>query len=179
MECISNGYSILAAPLLLALGLPFWDGLFLYFYVISKWFLFWKEPKILSRCRHKLELSIDYEERRKQTILRFFALFTNVKESPLAWNVEPIFDSLTNILPKGNQPPGRIWFWALYFAKWWFSWFWTMWLLFLSLLGNWVGSVNLDCGCFVDTVELSLPFQLTFVLQCLWLSIIWHLLFPF
>ena len=93
---------LLAAPLLLALGLPLWGWFILVFFMlIAKWFLFLKKSqRFYQGAGINWGYLIDYEERRKQTILRFFALFTNVKGISNSVKRRAYLDSLTNILPK-------------------------------------------------------------------------------
>ena len=98
---------LLAAPLLLALGLPFWGWFILVFFMlIAKWFLFLKKSqRFYQGAGINWGYLIDYEERRKQTILRFFALFTNVKGISNSVKRRAYLDRLTNIF-------------TLLFAKW-------------------------------------------------------------
>ena len=78
---LQTGLLLLLAPLFLALGLPIWGfGLYCIFMLVLKWFLFQaKAKKFFTQNGLDWQALVAYEAARKQTILRFFALFTNVK----------------------------------------------------------------------------------------------------
>lgn len=93
---------LLLVPLFLALGMPLWGWFILVFLMlIAKWFVFLqKSQKFYQGAGVNWSYLIAYEERRKQTILRFFALFTNVKGISNSVKRRAYLDGLTNILPK-------------------------------------------------------------------------------
>lgn len=153
---------LLAAPLLLALGLPFWGWFMLVFFMlIAKWFLFLKKSqRFYQGAGINWSYLIDYEERRKQTILRFFALFTNVKGISNSVKRRAYLDGLTNILPKRQSTTWQNMFLRSYLRNGDFLAL-TMRLLFLSLLGIGLFDQSWIAAVFVILLNYLLLFQLT------------------
>lgn len=153
---------LLAAPLLLALGLPFWGWFILVFFMlIAKWFLFLKKSRrFYQGAGINWGYLIDYEERRKQTILRFFALFTNVKGISNSVKRRAYLDGLTNILPKRQSTTWQNMFLRSYLRNGDFLAL-TMRLLFLSLLGIGLLGQSWIAAVFVILLNYLLLFQLT------------------
>ena len=93
---------ILLAPLFLALGLPFWGfGLYCLLMLLLKWLVFqFKGRRFFLSDRLNWQYAIAAEEGRKQKVLRFFALFTNVKGISNSVKRRAYLDGLTRFLPK-------------------------------------------------------------------------------
>lgn len=95
----------LLAPLFLALGLPLW-GFVIYCLILLllKWFLFqYKGRRFFTETGLNWQYAIAAEERRKQGLLRFFALFTNVKGISNSIKRRAYLDGLTKLLPKTHR----------------------------------------------------------------------------
>ena len=95
----------LLAPLFLALGLPVW-GFVIYclLMLLVKWFCFqYKGRRFFTADGLDWSYAIGAEKRRKQSLLRFFALFTNVKGISNSVKRRAYLDGLTRLLPKTHS----------------------------------------------------------------------------
>ncbi|MBP2623518.1 ABC transporter permease [Streptococcus oricebi] len=102
---IQTGLLVLLAPLFLALGLPFW-GFTLYALLLLglKYWIFQRRSRsFIQQGRLAWEALIAYEAKRKQGILRFFALFTNVKGISNSIKRRAYLDFLTSLVKKQHQ----------------------------------------------------------------------------
>ena len=153
---------LLLVPLFLALGMPLWGWFILVFLMlIAKWFVFLqKSQKFYQGAGVNWSYLIAYEERRKQTILRFFALFTNVKGISNSVKRRAHLDGLTNILPKRQSTTWQNIYLRSYLRNGDFLAL-TMRLLFLSLLGLGFISQSWIAAIFVALLNYLLLFQLT------------------
>ena len=153
---------LLLAPLLLALGMPLWGWFILVFLMLlAKWFIFLqKSQKFYQGAGVNWGYLIAYEERRKQTILRFFALFTNVKGISNSVKRRAYLDGLTNILPKRQSTTWQNMYLRSYLRNGDFLAL-TIRLLFLSLLGIGFISQSWIAAIFVALLNYLLLFQLT------------------
>lgn len=99
---------LLLAPLFLALGVPIWGfALYCLFLFALKALVFqWKSRKFYLQEGLDWKSLIAYEERRKQRILQFFALFTNVKGISSSVKRRAYLDFLTNRLSKNQE---KVW----------------------------------------------------------------------
>ncbi|MBP2620789.1 ABC transporter permease [Streptococcus panodentis] len=159
---LQTGILLLLAPLFLALGLPVWAfALYCLLMLLAKWLLFQRKGgRFFSSERLDWQAAIAYEERRKQVLLRFFALFTNVKGISNSVKRRAYLDGLTKLLSK---EPGQTWS-NLYlrsylrngdlFAL-------TLRLLFLALLSILFVSQTWIAAAFVLLLNYLLLFQLT------------------
>ena len=86
----------------LALGLPIWGvGLYCLLMLLLKWLVFqFKGRRFFLSDRLNWQYAIAAEEGRKQKVLRFFALFTNVKGISNSVKRRAYLDGLTRFLPK-------------------------------------------------------------------------------
>uniref|UniRef100_UPI004026470B ABC transporter permease n=2 Tax=Streptococcus TaxID=1301 RepID=UPI004026470B len=152
----------LLVPLFLALGMPLWGWFILVFLMlIAKWFVFLqKSQKFYQGAGVNWSYLIAYEERRKQTILRFFALFTNVKGISNSVKRRAYLDGLTNILPKRQSTTWQNIYLRSYLRNGDFLAL-TIRLLFLSLLGIGFISQSWIAAIFVALLNYLLLFQLT------------------
>ena len=93
---------LLLAPLFLGLGLPIWGfGLYCLLMLLLKWLVFqFKGHRFFLVDRLDWQFAIAAEEGRKQKVLRFFALFTNVKGISNSVKRRAYLDGLTRLLPK-------------------------------------------------------------------------------
>ena len=159
---LQTGLLLLLAPLFLALGLPVWGfGLYCLFMLVLKWFLFQaKAKKFFTENGLDWQVLVAYEAARKQMILRFFALFTNVKGISNSVKRRAYLDGLTRLVGKQH---GKTWqnlflrsylrngdFFAL-----------TLRLLFLSLLALVFVSQAWIAAAFAVLFNYLLVFQLT------------------
>ena len=159
---IQTGILLLLAPLFLALGLPVWGfGLYCLLMLVLKWFLFQaKAKKFFTKNGLDWQALVAYEAARKQMILRFFALFTNVKGISNSVKRRAYLDGLTRLVGKQH---GKTWqnlflrsylrngdFFAL-----------TLRLLFLALLALIFVSQAWIAAAFAVLFNYLLLFQLT------------------
>ena len=159
---LQTGLLLLLAPLFLALGLPVWGfGLYCLFMLVLKWFLFQaKAKKFFTKNGLDWQALVAYEAARKQMILRFFALFTNVKGISNSVKRRAYLDGLTRLVGKQH---GKTWqnlflrsylrngdFFAL-----------TLRLLFLALLALVFVSQTWIAAGFAVLFNYLLVFQLT------------------
>ncbi|SQF70652.1 ABC transporter permease [Streptococcus sanguinis] len=159
---LQTGLLLLLAPLFLALGLPVWGfGLYCLFMLVLKWFLFQaKAKKFFTKNGLDWQALVAYEAARKQMILRFFALFTNVKGISNSVKRRAYLDGLTRLVGKQH---GKTWqnlflrsylrngdFFAL-----------TLRLLFLALLALVFVSQTWIAAAFAVLFNYLLVFQLT------------------
>ena len=159
---LQTGLLLLLAPLFLALGLPVWGfGLYCLFMLVLKWFLFQaKAKKFFTKNGLDWQALVAYEAARKQMILRFFALFTNVKGISNSVKRRAYLDGLTRLVGKQH---GKTWqnlflrsylrngdFFAL-----------TLRLLFLALLALVFVSQAWIAAAFAVLFNYLLLFQLT------------------
>ena len=159
---LQTGLLLLLAPLFLALGLPVWGFvLYCFLMLVLKWFLFQaKAKKFFTENGLDWQALVAYEVARKQTILRFFALFTNVKGISNSVKRRAYLDGLTRLVGKQH---GKTWqnlflrsylrngdFFAL-----------TLRLLFLALLALIFVSQAWIAAAFAVLFNYLLLFQLT------------------
>lgn len=99
---------LLLTPLFLALGVPTWAfALYCLLLFALKGLVFqWKSQKFYLQEGLDWKYLIAYEERRKQRILQFFALFTNVKGISSSVKRRAYLDFLTNHLVKSQE---KVW----------------------------------------------------------------------
>lgn len=102
---LQTGMLLLLAPLFLALGLPIWGfGLYCLLMLLLKWFLFQgKGGRFFMAGRLNWQYAIAAEEGRKQKLLRFFALFTNVKGISNSVKRREYLDGLTRLVSKQHS----------------------------------------------------------------------------
>ena len=102
---LQTGLLLLLAPLFLALGLPVWGfGLYCLLILVLKWFLFQaKAKKFFTENGLDWQALVAYEAARKQTLLRFFALFTNVKGISNSVKRRAYLDGLTRLVGKQHS----------------------------------------------------------------------------
>ena len=102
---VQTGLLFLLAPLFLALGLPFWGfGLYALFLLLIKYLIFRRRSQTFYQGeRLDWDRLLAYEEKRKQRILRFFALFTNVKGISNSIKRRAYLDFLTRLLAKKQE----------------------------------------------------------------------------
>ncbi|MEZ7551549.1 ABC transporter permease [Streptococcus sp. 20925_1_22] len=159
---LQTGILLLLAPLFLALGLPVWGFvLYCFLMLVLKWFLFQaKAKKFFTENGLDWQALVAYEAARKQMILRFFALFTNVKGISNSVKRRAYLDGLTRLVGKQH---GKTWqnlflrsylrngdFFAL-----------TLRLLFLALLALVFVSQAWIAAAFAVLFNYLLLFQLT------------------
>ena len=159
---LQTGILLLLAPLFLALELPVWGfGLYCLLMLVLKWFLFQaKAKKFFTENGLDWQVLVAYEAARKQAILRFFALFTNVKGISNSVKRRAYLDGLTRLVGKQH---GKTWqnlflrsylrngdFFAL-----------TLRLLFLALLALVFVSQAWIAAAFAVLFNYLLLFQLT------------------
>lgn len=159
---LQTGILLLLAPLFLALELPVWGfGLYCLLMLVLKWFLFQaKAKKFFTENGLDWQVLVAYEAARKQAILRFFALFTNVKGISNSVKRRAYLDGLTRLVGKQH---GKTWqnlflrsylrngdFFAL-----------TLRLLFLALLALIFVSQAWIAAAFAVLFNYLLLFQLT------------------
>ena len=109
----------LMAPLLLALGLPL-EQLGLAFVLMLLWrvdITLRKRKKLLTRTGLDWDQAILNEDKRQQTILRFFALFTNVKGISNSVKRRKYLDSFLGIFPKRPENTWKHLFLRSYFRN--------------------------------------------------------------
>ena len=156
------GILLLLAPLFLALGLPVWGfGLYCLLMLVLKWFLFQnKAKKFFTENGLDWQVLVAYEAARKQTILRFFALFTNVKGISNSVKRRAYLDGLTRLVGKQHSKTWQNLFLRSYlrngdfFAL-------TLRLLFLALLALVFVSQAWIAAAFAVLFNYLLLFQLT------------------
>lgn len=92
----------LALPLFLALGIPVWGFvLYLLLMLAAKFFSFQrKQAHLVTGQQLNWDAAIQTENQRKQSILRFFALFTNVKGISNSVKRRAYLDPLLKLFPK-------------------------------------------------------------------------------
>ena len=159
---LQTGLLLLLAPLFLALGLPIWGfGLYCLFMLVLKWFLFQaKAKKFFTENGLDWQVLVAYEAARKQTILRFFALFTNVKGISNSVKRRAYLDGLTRLVGKQHSKTWQNLFLRSYlrngdfFAL-------TLRLLFLALLALIFVSQAWIAAAFAVLFNYLLLFQLT------------------
>ena len=159
---LQTGILLLLAPLFLALGLPVWGfGLYCLLMLVLKWFLFQaKAKKFFTENGLDWQVLVAYEAARKQTILRFFALFTNVKGISNSVKRRAYLDGLTRLVGKQHSKTWQNLFLRSYlrngdfFAL-------TLRLLFLALLALIFVSQAWIAAAFAVLFNYLLLFQLT------------------
>lgn len=99
---IQSALLLLIYPVFLALGVPIW-GFVLYLLVMlaGKFLVFQlKKNRLISGKELNWDQAIQAESQRKQAILRFFALFTNVKGISNSVKRRAYLDLVLKVLPK-------------------------------------------------------------------------------
>ncbi|AXQ79461.1 multidrug ABC transporter permease [Streptococcus chenjunshii] len=94
---------LLLMPVFFKLGLSLWhSGLLLFFLAVLKWFIIQHKAGIFwtAEGRLKWDSAIEYEQKRQQSILKFFALFTSVKGLSVSVKRRSYLDRLMVFLKK-------------------------------------------------------------------------------
>ena len=153
---------ILVIPLFLALGLPVWGVILVAVAMaILKYFIFQKKAQPFYRQSGlNWTEAIAAENKRQQSILKFFSLFTNVKGISNSVKRRAYLDGLTNILPKRQSTTWQNIYLRSYLRNGDFLAL-TIRLLFLSLLGIGFISQSWIAAIFVALLNYLLLFQLT------------------
>ncbi|MDO4667119.1 MAG: ABC transporter permease [Streptococcus sp.] len=96
---------LILAPLFLALNSSIeMFALYCLFLLVAKWFFFqFKSRRFFTNGQLNWQNLLVYEDRRKQGILRFFALFTNVKGISNSVKRRKYLDVATNLLAKKHS----------------------------------------------------------------------------
>lgn len=96
---------VLLAPLFFRLGFPVWAfALYCLALLGIKWLIFQRKlAQFFGTSGLNWQRALAYEARRKQTILRFFALFTTVKGISNSVKRRAYLDGLTQLLPKRHD----------------------------------------------------------------------------
>ena len=99
---IQSALLMLAYPVFLALRVPVWGfALYLLVMLVGKFLVFQRKKACLIRGKEfNWDQAIQAESQRKQAILRFFALFTNVKGISNSVKRRAYLDPVLKVLPK-------------------------------------------------------------------------------
>lgn len=102
---LQNLFLLILYPVFLALGVPLWGFVaYLLLMLVAKFLFFQRKlARLLSSSRLNWDAAIQLESQRKQSILRFYALFTNVKGISNSVKRRAYLDGLLRFIPKKQE----------------------------------------------------------------------------
>lgn len=102
---LQNLFLLILYPVFLALGVPLWGFVaYLLLMLVAKFAVFQRKlARLLSSSRLNWDAAIQLESQRKQSILRFYALFTNVKGISNSVKRRAYLDGLLRFIPKKQE----------------------------------------------------------------------------